>query len=197
MSEEQNTPEEEVLEAAVADEISAHGGEHAQGELRAELEQAQARADEYRDQALRAQAELENVRRRATNDVESAHKFGLEKFARELLPVRDSLEMGLAAADGADEAVAKLREGTELTLKMFVSAMEKFGIVEVEAEGAPFNPEHHQAMSMIESAEVAPNSVLTVMQKGYLLNDRLLRPAMVVVAKAPAAAEGAHIDEQA
>ncbi len=197
MSEEQNTPEEEVLEAAVADEINAHSGDDAMGELQSQLDEARAKADEFRDQALRAQAEVENVRRRAANDVESAHKFGLEKFARELLPVRDSLEMGLAAAEGGDEALAKLREGTELTLKMFASAMEKFGIVEVEAEGAPFNPEHHQAMSMVESADAEPNCVLMVMQKGYLLNERLLRPAMVVVAKAPAGGESGSIDEQA
>ncbi len=147
------------------------------------LEEARNKAAENWDQVLRVQAELENSRRRAQRDVESAHKYALEKFALELLPVKDSLEMGLDAASSEDANVEKLREGTELTLKMLANAMEKFGIKEVNPVGEPFDPEQHQAMTMQESEEHEPNTVIAVMQKGYLLNDRLIRPAMVVVCK--------------
>ncbi|MCW8919317.1 MAG: nucleotide exchange factor GrpE [Gammaproteobacteria bacterium] len=148
------------------------------------LEDARAKADEHWNQVLRIQAELENTRRRAQADVEKAHKYGLEKFAQELLPVKDSLEMGLAAAEGSDhEIAAKLREGTELTLKMLIGVLEKFGVKEVNPLGQSFNPELHQAMSMQPSEEHAPNTVTLVMQKGYTLNDRLIRPAMVMVSK--------------
>jgi molecular chaperone GrpE len=156
----------------------------------AQLEEARAKADEHWDQLLRIQAELENTRRRAERDVEQAHKFALEKFVGELLPVKDSLEMGLQAASGDDETAVKLREGVELTLKMLSGALEKFGVQELNPEGESFNPEHHQAMTMQESGEVEPNTVMAVMQKGYLLNDRLVRPAMVVVSKAPSGEAG-------
>ena len=150
-----------------------------------QLEEAQAEAREYWDKLVRSQAELENLRKRAKRDVEQAHKYALEKFAGELLPVRDSLEMGLDAAQGEAD-VNKIREGTELTLKMLVQAMSKHGIEAVDPEGERFDPERHQAMSMQENAELEPNTVMTVMQKGYDLNDRLLRPAMVTVSRAPA-----------
>jgi molecular chaperone GrpE len=168
------------------DEVSEHE------ELSLMLEDARAKADEHWNQLLRANAELENARKRARLDVENAHKFALEKFVLELLPVKDSLEMGLAAASsgadesGGNEAAAQLVEGTELTLKMLTNAMEKFGIVEINPVGEPFNPDIHQAMSMQESEEHAPNTVMMVMQKGYQLNERLIRPAMVVVSKAVA-----------
>lgn len=161
--------------------------DHSHEELTLLLEDARAKADDHWDQVLRTNAEMENLRRRVKQDVESAHKFALEKFARELLPVKDSLEMGLAAASGdadATEAVQQLREGTELTLKMLAAALEKSGITEVDPMGEVFNPEQHQAMSMQESPDHEPNTVMAVMQKGYQLNDRLLRPAMVVVSKA-------------
>jgi molecular chaperone GrpE len=118
--------------------------------------------------------------------VENAHKYALERIAADLLPVKDSLELALAAI-GDDAALDQLREGTALTLKMLGQTMEKYGIREINPVGQPFNPELHQAMAMQESAEQAPNSVLVVMQKGYTLNERLIRPALVVVAKAPAA----------
>lgn len=154
------------------------------GDLALLLEDARAKADDHWNQILRIQAELENTRRRAQADVEKAHKYGLDKFAQELLPVKDSLEMGLAAAEGSDhEIAAKLREGTELTLKMFTGVLEKFGVKEVNPLGEPFNPELHQAMTMQPSEEYAPNTVTLVMQKGYTLNDRLIRPAMVMVSK--------------
>ena len=166
-------------------------------ELQLMLEDARSKADEHWNQLLRVQAEMENSRRRAERDVESAHKYALERFAQDLLPVKDSLELGLAAASGDDESVAKLREGTELTLKMLSQALEKHGIKEINPAGQPFNPELHQAMSMQESAEHPANTVLAVMQKGYTLNDRLMRPALVVVSKAAAAPAGSSVDAQA
>jgi len=164
-------------------------------ELHALLTDARSKADEHWDQCMRLQADIENLRKRKERDVASAHKFALEKFAVDLLPVRDSLEMGLAAADGAD--AAKLREGSELTLKMLASAMEKYNIQEINALNEIFNPEYHEAMSMQEREDVAPNTVVTVVQKGYLLNDRLIRPAMVIVSRAAAQPAGGQLDEQA
>lgn len=155
------------------------------GDIQLQLEDARNKADEHWNQCLRLQAELENTRRRAERDIQSAHKFGLEKLILELLPVIDSLELGLNAANGEHEGIASLREGTELTLKMFLGALEKFGVKAVDPMGEAFNPELHQAMSMLPSEEFAPNTVMAVMQKGYTLNDRLVRPAMVMVAKAP------------
>jgi molecular chaperone GrpE len=178
------SPEESDAELIEGDEPSNHE------ELTLMLEDARNKADEHWNQVLRSNAELENTRRRARQDVENAHKFALEKFALELLPVKDSLEMGLAAASTDEgEATAQLKEGTELTLKMLNTAMEKFGIESMGSEGEAFNPEIHQAMSMQESADQTPNTVMAVMQKGYQLNDRLIRPAMVVVSKAAAVAE--------
>lgn len=181
-------PEEGVIEQeeVAEDSDQEESAEHSSEELHLMLEDARSKVDEHWNQLLRVQADLENTRRRAERDVENAHKYGLEKFAQELLPVKDSLELGLDAASSDDENVARLREGTELTLKMLSGVMEKFGITEVNPEGEPFNPELHQAMTMQESAEHEPNTVMMVMQKGYLLNERLVRPAMVVVCKAPA-----------
>lgn len=143
----------------------------------------QDKVDEYWDKYLRAVAELDNVRKRAAKDVENARKFALERFASELLPVRDSLEMGLASADQAD--AAHLREGSVATLKQLVATLERFGVSELDPQGEPFDPALHEAMMMQPSAGVEPGTVVTVFQKGYLLNGRLLRPARVVVAAAP------------
>lgn len=145
----------------------------------AELAGLQAKADENWERYLRASAETENVRKRAARDVEQAHKFALERFGKELLGVKDTLEMGLAA-DGA--SVESLIEGSTATLKLLGSVLERFGIVEIDPEGEPFDPEFHEAISMQPSDDVEPNSVLKVVQKGYSLNGRLLRPAMVIVA---------------
>lgn len=164
-------------------------------ELQLQLEEARAKAEQHWDLLLRAQAELENTRRRAEREVENAHKYAIERFAQELLPVRDSLELGLAAAD-ATANVEKLREGTELTLKMLTGVMEKFGIKVVDPVGEPFNPERHQAVTMQPSEQPA-NTVIAVMQKGYTLNDRLIRPAMVVVARPPDATPGQNVDAKA
>ena len=149
--------------------------------LEDELAEARRAAQEHLDKALRAQAELENVRRRMARDVESAHKFALERFVSELLPVRDSLEFGLAAAQEA--SAASIAEGVELTLRMLEQAMEKFGVEAVDPAGEPFDPAFHQAVTMQESDAAESGAVLTVVQKGYLLNERLVRPAMVIVAK--------------
>ncbi len=151
----------------------------------ADLEKALAESQSgVRDAQVRAQAEIENIRRRTEMDVEKAHKFALEKFANELLPVIDSLERALEVADKEKPELASMIEGIELTLKSLLDAVRKFGVEVVGETHVPFNPDIHQAMSMIESADVAPNHVLMVMQRGYTLNGRLLRPAMVAVSKA-------------
>jgi len=162
-------------EEAVMDEVDGE----AEAEL-SDLEQAEAKAAENWDRYLRTAAELENVRKRAARDVENAHRFALERFSRELLAVRDSFEMGLAAAENA--SVESLLEGSEATLKVLISTMQQFGIEELDPAGEPFDPEFHEAISMQPSDDVEPGSVVTVVQKGYTLNGRLLRPAMVVVA---------------
>jgi molecular chaperone GrpE len=153
--------------------------------LQQALKDAEARATEQKDLYFRALAELENVRKRAAREVEQAHKFALEKFAGELLAVKDSLE--LAIANGPQADAKALLEGSEATLKLLARAFEKSGIEEVDPAGQPFNPDLHEAMVAQESGDVPPNNVLHVIQKGYRLNGRLLRPARVIVARAPAA----------
>ena len=143
------------------------------------LSRAEAEATEMKDAWLRARAELENVRRQGQADVARAHKYAIDKFAGELLPVKDALELALASPGDVDS----LREGVALTLKQLVAAFAKGGITEIAAAGEKFDPHRHQAMAMIDSAE-APNTIVQVFQKGYLLNDRVLRPALVAVAKA-------------
>lgn len=150
--------------------------------LEVQLAAARSEAEQLRDQALRARAEAENLRKRTERDLENAHKFALERFVAELLPVKDSLELGLSAAgDGA--SIEDLREGTQMTLRMLSSAVEKFAVREVNPQGETFDPQLHQAMSAQESEGANPGTVLQVVQKGYLLNDRLVRPALVIVAK--------------
>ena len=161
---------------ASGDEDRDDGADDAVASLEAEIAA-------LKDQVLRGQAEAENVRRRAARDVENAHKFALEKFAVDLLPVIDSLEKAVESADSAGEAIG---EGVNLALKLFVDVLEKAGISGVDPLGVPFDPQFHEAMAMVESPDAEPNSVIDVMQKGYLLNGRLIRAAMVVVSKAPA-----------
>lgn len=156
-------------------------------ELEQKLEQATNQAVEEKDRALRTVAEMENLRRRTALDVEKAHKFALEKFASELLPVLDNLERTLQVADKTNEAVKPLLEGVELTLKSMANSVAKFGVIAIDPQGQLFDPNLHQAMSMIENPDVAPNTVIAVMQKGYELNGRVIRPAMVMVSKAPTA----------
>jgi len=150
----------------------------------ASVEQLQEQLIEARDAVLRAKAEAQNTRRRAEKDVENARKYALEKFCSELLPVGDNLERALEAAQIEHEAIQPITEGIELTLKSFVDALGKFNVERIDPMGEPFDPQLHQAMTMIENPEVEPNSVIAVMQKGFTLNGRLVRPAMVVVSKA-------------
>ena len=150
----------------------------------AELEQQlEASRKTEREAMLRAHAEIENIRRRTEQDIEKAHKFALEKFSNELLPVIDNLERAIEAADRDNEESKAMLEGLDLTLKTFLDAVSKFGIEPVDAANVPFNPEIHQAMTMIESPDHSAGQVINVMQKGYTLNNRLLRPAMVIVSK--------------
>jgi len=188
---EQQVGEPELLEdpAPAAQAVSLE-------DLKAKLEEAIQESEHQKDIALRSQAELHNVRRRAERDVEHAHKFGMEKITQELLPVVDSLERALEASGEDNDFVRAMREGIELTLSMFLKALAKFHIEPVSPEGEPFDPAFHQAVSMIEQSTVEPNTVVHVMQKGYTLHGRIVRPAMVVVAKA-AEGESPKIDEKA
>jgi molecular chaperone GrpE len=178
------TPETEAAEQtaqaeaadAVADESSIDVAQ-----LQQALVAAQEEAAGLKDQALRAVAEAQNARRRAEQDVEKAHKFGSEKLINEMLPIIDSLERALEACQTEDESVKALREGVEMTYNMFVQGLAKFSVEQVNPKGEAFNPELHQAMTMVPSPGQEPNTVLDVMQKGYTLHGRLIRPAMVVV----------------
>jgi molecular chaperone GrpE len=147
------------------------------------LEAAQRQAEDFREQMLRVAAELENVRKRAARDVESARKFGFERLAQALLPVRDSLEAALAHGDDADAGT--LLEGQQATLRLLDAALEQVGVTALDPEGEPFDPEYHEAMTLQPSETAEPNTVLTVIQTGYAINGRLLRPARVVVSRAP------------
>jgi molecular chaperone GrpE len=181
------TPEETSQETTGT---AANGETQSPEALQAALDAANARADEYLNDMLRARAELDNVQKRTAREIANAHKYALERFLTDLLPVKDSLDLGYAAAIGSSD-IATLREGMELTLKMLDAALEKHGVQSLDPVGEPFNPEVHQAMSVQESTEVAPGTVVTVVQKGYVLNGRVLRPAMVIVAKRPAEDGGA------
>ena len=173
--------EGEIETAAEADAVLA--GDSDVETLAAELEAARADAEKYRDQAVRAAAEMENIRKRSQRDVEAAKKFAIEKFATELLGVRDSLELGLKAAEDNAGDFDKLKEGMDMTHRMLASSMEKVGIEAINPEGETFNPEFHEAVSTQPTDELPANSVAAVMQKGYTLNGRVLRAAMVTVAK--------------
>jgi molecular chaperone GrpE len=151
-------------------------------ELLEKLAEAEKKSAENWELLLRTRAEMENLRKRTEKDLENAHKYGMEKFVNEMLPVKDSMEMGVAAQD---VTVESLHEGMKLTMNMFNNTFEKLGVVEINPENEPFDPELHQAMTMQESDEVEPNTVIAVMQKGYSLNGRLVRPAMVIVSKKP------------
>jgi molecular chaperone GrpE len=152
-------------------------------ELQNQLQQTQVKVEENWGLYLGARAEVENIRKRSEREIQNAQKFALKEFILDLLPVKDSLENGIAAANEVVD-VNKLREGSELTLKMLGSVLEKFGVQELNPVGAKFNPEFHEAIAMQPSDRAEPNTVLYVIQKGYLLNDRLIRPARVIVAQA-------------
>ncbi len=198
MSDEQNKPvNEHVVEGELVNDdeqpMTADQLEQAMNkdenvariaQLEAALEAANDTIDGQKDAVLRARADMENARRRAEQEVDKARKFALERFAGELLPVLDNLERAMQVADVENEAIKPVIEGVDLTLKSFIGIVEKFGMEIVDPQGETFNPELHQAMSMQETTEFAPNSVMAVMQKGYTLNGRLLRPAMVMVSRA-------------
>lgn len=175
-------PDEQETEEAQAEQDVSHE-ELSHKDLTLMLEDSRSKADEHWNAYLRGQAELDNLQKRSARDLANAHKFAVEKFVMELLPVYDSMEMGISAANEENAEISHLREGVNLTLKMFTDVMEKFNIQPIDPEGEKFNPDLHQAMSMQEVEGTESNTVLTVIQKGYSLNDRLIRPAMVIVSK--------------
>ncbi|PQJ66136.1 nucleotide exchange factor GrpE [Photobacterium angustum] len=191
-----NVQDEQLNDAVDAVEVEAVEGEFVESEQElyesriAELESAllssEAQANEAKDAALRARAEGENIRRRSEQEIDKARKYALNKFAEELLPVIDNLERALEMADKTDESSKAMMEGVELTLKTMTDTVAKFGLTQINPQGEAFNPEFHQAMAIQESTDFAPNTVMMVMQKGYELNGRVIRPAMVMVSKAAA-----------
>ena len=185
----QEIPEEmpagDIPEETSAEDPAA-GSDTADAEidtLQQEIENLRQQLSDNADKVLRIQAEMDNLRKRTVRDIENAHKFALDKFVRELLPVIDSMELGINASDNAGGDIESLREGMDLTLKKFLDTLEKFGITVIAPQGDKFNPEKHEAVSMQEADGVQSGMVVTVMQKGYELNGRLVRPAMVIVAK--------------
>lgn len=204
---EKNINEEQIFDQVNTDELEAEIAANFEEELLGQNEQSdkdwQAEAqtlaqqlDELKDQAIRVKADAQNLRRRSEQDVEKAHKFALEKFAKELLPVIDSLEKAVEAEVALGNEMTPLREGVEMTLSIFMSSIQKFNLEQVDPVGKPFDPSLHEAMSMVEVPNAEPNTVIAAMQKGYTLNGRLIRPAMVMVSK-NSAAGGTNIDEQA
>ncbi|MGH8287831.1 MAG: nucleotide exchange factor GrpE [Steroidobacteraceae bacterium] len=153
--------------------------------LQQALTEAEERARNHWEQYLRAVAELDNVRKRAQRDIEAANRYGLEKFAAELLPVRDSLELAVQSADRAEVDARSLKQGQQATLQLLVKAIERLGVTPINPVGEPFDPSRHEAMLAQESAAAKPGTVLQVVQPGYELNGRVIRPARVIVAKAP------------
>ncbi len=190
----QESPREEPAQP----EVEAEQGEEqaaAADSPEARIEALEQELAETKDEALRTMAEAHNMKRRAESEVEKARKFALEKFAGELLGVVDNLERAIDAADGENEAVKPLLEGVELTHKSLVDILASYNVEAIDPHGEPFDPQYHQAMSMVENPDVEPNTVTAVMQKGYTLHDRLLRPAMVMVSKP--ADDTNKVDEQA
>jgi len=200
-TESNNKPEQDITPEQLADEIVQQAEEqvekqqeHAKevisleqeliNELKLAVATAQSTVSDQKDSVIRAKAEVDNIRRRAAQDVEKARKFALEKFASEMLTTVDNLERALQSIDKEDESKKGVIEGIELTLQGLTASLEKFGVKAVDPQDQPFNPELHQAMSMQEVPGVVPNTVIAVMQKGYELNGRLIRPAMVMVSKA-------------
>lgn len=196
---EQERPDESVdaaSSAAQSEATTANGGDNQQADsapaeeksdvemLQEQLEAAELAAGQAKDDLLRVQAEMQNLRRRTQQDVEKAHKYGQEKLVTELIPVMDNLERALAAASDHDDATSKaIYDGVDLTLKSFASCFSKFSIEALDPMGEPFDPLLHQAMAMQENPDVEPNTVIAVMQKGYSLHGRVIRPAMVMVSK--------------
>jgi molecular chaperone GrpE len=178
-------PEQVVEDAAEAEVLEISEEQQRIVELESALAKAEATILEQKDGVLRAKADMENARRRAEGEVAKARKFALEKFAGELLPVADNLERALQMADTENESLKPMIDGVDITLKSFFGTIDKFGLKVIDPQGEAFNPEQHQAMSMQENADLPANTVMAVMQKGYEINGRLLRPAMVMVSRAP------------
>lgn len=176
--------ETDTAEAEEHAEAGEGAGEESVEALQAKIESLSAAMDAAKEQVLRSQAEAQNARRRAEQDVEKAHKFGQEKLLQDLLPVVDNLERALAAMDTENPDLKAVVEGIELTHKSFIDALAKYKVEPINPKGEPFDPELHQAMTMVPSPDVEPNTVIDVFQKGYTLHGRLVRPAMVVVSKA-------------
>ena len=195
MQDEVSGEEESTLESndLPGDEAEVNEAEKLNEEIVAELladdelsgtEELEEQVSKANDQVLRVQAEMQNVRRRAERDVENAHKYALEKFTADLLPVVDNLERAISTIDASDEGQKAVATGLELTLKTFVDVLDRFKIEAVAPAGQPFDADLHQAVSMVPNPDLEPNTVMDVFQKGYTLNGRLVRPAMVVVSKA-------------
>ena len=204
---EKNINEEQVVEYATTEELdvdvsasineeAAEQSDQSDKDWKAEAESLAQQLEELKDQAIRVKADAQNVRRRAEQDVEKAHKFAVEKFAKELLPVIDGLEKAVEAEIASGNEMNPLREGVEMTLSMFLNSIKKFNLEQVDPVGQPFDPSLHEAMSMVDAPNAEPNTVIAAMQKGYTLNSRLIRPAMVMVSK-NSAASATNIDEQA
>ncbi len=187
MSDQQNHEDLPGQNDATAQQETGSASQPGVDDLAEKIQEAvNAALGEQRDMVLRAQAEVQNMRRRCEQDVEKAHKFALEKFSAELLPVLDNLERALAAVPEAQrEQVKSLSEGVELTLKGFLETLARFNVKQLNPHGEPFDPQLHQAIAQVPNPAVAPNTVIDVMQKGYTLNGRVIRAAMVVVSKAP------------
>lgn len=176
----------ESPEAQVVDPIVTEGAdvtETQEVDLAVALAEAQALASQHYDTLLRTQADMENLRRRTEREVDSARKFALERFVNELLPILDSMEMGLQTPAQNDEQNA-FREGMEMTLKLFTDTLAKFNVLVIDPVGTAFDPQEHEALTMQPSADHAPNTVMMTIQKGYKLNDRVVRPARVIVSAA-------------
>ena len=192
MSEEEQTNQAEQKVAGAHKDVEVETATEQPAELLEEspvggelgIEQLQEQLAEAQEAVLRAKAEAQNTRRRAEKDVENARKYALEKFCGELLPVVDNLERALESAQIEHEDIVPITEGIDLTLKSFLDVLTKFNVERLDPVGEPFDPQLHQAMTLVENPEVEPNSVMAVMQKGFTLNGRLVRPAMVVVSKA-------------
>ncbi|MBI4006065.1 MAG: nucleotide exchange factor GrpE [Gammaproteobacteria bacterium] len=176
----QQAEETAVREQEIGEEITTE--ESKIESLTQEIQTFKQIAGDNLEKALRAQAELENIRKRTTRDIENAHKYALERFVTELLPILDSIALGLSALNGTQD-VTGLREGMDLTLKMFNTTLEKFGVRAIDPQGEKFNPEKHEAVFMQELEGAESGTVISVAQKGYELNGRLVRPAKVIVAK--------------
>jgi len=176
--------DDQVTVSSTSEEVN--DGEASVSELQKQVETLKEALEDSQEQSLRAAAEMQNIRRRTDLELEKAHKFGNEKFVNDMLPVADNLERSIQAASADGVEIASVVEGIELTLKTLSDALGRHKVEAVSPEGEPFDPQVHQAMTMVENPDVEPNTVINVFQKGYTLNGRLVRPAMVVVAKAPA-----------